>query len=119
MTAHIRYKRLDDKNSATHSKFIIKEIIRRKIGFNGILFSDDLCMKALKGSYFIRAKKAIDAGCDIVLHCEPNLKYIAKTKIAVDDLKVCWRRWGDSISYFKCDCFETWKLFATVFPFVV
>ncbi len=81
MTAHIRYKRLDDKNSATHSKFIIKEIIRRRIGFKGILFSDDLCMKALKGSYFIRAKKAIDAGCDIVLHCEPNLKYIIRSTL--------------------------------------
>lgn len=81
MTAHIRYKRLDDKNSATHSKFIIKEIIRKKIGFNGILFSDDLCMKALKGSYFFRAKKAIDAGCDIVLHCEPNLKYIIRSTL--------------------------------------
>ena len=81
MTAHIRYKKFDDKNSATHSKFIIEEIIRKKIGFKGILFSDDLCMKALKGPYFLRAKKAIDAGCDIVLHCDPNLKYIIRSTL--------------------------------------
>ena len=79
MTAHIKYNKLDYKNCATNSKFIIKEIIRKKIGFKGILFSDDLCMKALKGSYFARAKKAINAGCDIVLHCEPNIKYIIKS----------------------------------------
>ena len=38
-------------------------------------------MKALKGGYYFRAKKAIKAGCDIVLHCEPNLKYIIKSTL--------------------------------------
>ena len=38
-------------------------------------------MKALKGGYYFRAKKAIEAGCDIVLHCEPNLKYIVKSTL--------------------------------------
>ena len=79
MTAHIRFNKLDSKNCVTHSKFIINEVIRKKIGFKGVLFSDDLCMKALKGSYFSRAKKAIESGCDIVLHCEPNIKYIMKS----------------------------------------
>ena len=51
----------------------------KKIGFSGILFSDDLCMKALKGPYFLRAKKAIEAGCDVVLHCEPNIQNIIKS----------------------------------------
>ena len=86
MTAHIKYKKLDDKNSCTHSKFIIGEIIRKKIGFKGILFSDDLCMKALKGPYFLRAKKAINAGCDIVLHCEPDLKYIIRSTLGAGKL---------------------------------
>ncbi|MBF96286.1 MAG: Beta-hexosaminidase [Alphaproteobacteria bacterium MarineAlpha9_Bin4] len=81
MTAHIKYKKLDNYNSATHSKIIIGEIIRNKLGFKGILFSDDICMKALKGSYFARAKKAINAGCDIILHCQPNLKYIIKSTL--------------------------------------
>ena len=41
--------------------------IKNELGFKGILFSDDLCMKALKGSFKNRARKAINAGCDIVL----------------------------------------------------
>ena len=81
MTAHIKYRKLDTKNSATHSEYIINFIIRKYLGFNGILFSDDLCMKALKGSYFERAKKAINSGCDIVLHCDPDLEYIEKSTL--------------------------------------
>ncbi len=79
MTAHIKYKKLDNINCATQSKYIINEIIKKQIGFSGILFSDDLCMKALKGPYFLRAKKAIEAGCDVVLHCEPNIQNIIKS----------------------------------------
>ena len=81
MTAHIKYNKLDNINCATHSKVIINKVVRNLIGFKGILFSDDLCMKALKGGYYFRAKKAIEAGCDIVLHCEPNLKYIIKSTL--------------------------------------
>ncbi len=81
MTAHIKFKKLDSKNSATHSSVIIQEIIRKKLGFKGVLFSDDLCMKALKGSYFCRAKKAIIAGCDIVLHCDPNINKIINSTL--------------------------------------
>ena len=57
MTAHIKYKKIDNKNCATQSKIVIKNIIRKLIGFKGVLFSDDLCMKALKGGYYFRAKK--------------------------------------------------------------
>ena len=73
MIAHIKYSNLDKIFCATFSKVIIHDYIRDKIGFKGILLSDDLCMKALKGSYYHRAKKAIDAGCDILLHCDANL----------------------------------------------
>ena len=48
MTAHILYSKLDKKNVATHSKKIIKNIIRKKLKFKGILISDDISMKALK-----------------------------------------------------------------------
>ena len=48
MTAHILYTKIDSKNVATFSKKIIKEIIRKKIGYKGILMSDDISMKALK-----------------------------------------------------------------------
>ena len=78
MIAHIKYKYLDDSKCATYSKKIIK-YIKDEIGFNGILISDDLCMKALKGPYIKRAKKAKEAGCDIILHCEPHLPNIIKS----------------------------------------
>ena len=48
MTAHILYPEIDKKNVATFSKKIIKDIIRKKIGFKGILITDDISMKALK-----------------------------------------------------------------------
>ena len=81
MTAHIKYEKLDSKNCVTHSKYIINNIIRKDIGFKGILFSDDLCMKALKGSYYSRAKKAISAGCNVVLHCDYSLKHIVSSTL--------------------------------------
>ena len=81
MTAHIKYEKLDSNNCVTHSKYIIKNIIRKDIGFKGILFSDDLCMKALKGSYYSRAKKAISAGCNVVLHCDYCLKHIVSSTL--------------------------------------
>jgi len=69
MTAHIIYKNLDKRNVATFSKKIIKDIIRAKIGFNGIIISDDISMKALKFDLVSNAKKSLDAGCNLVLYC--------------------------------------------------
>ena len=69
MTAHILYTKLDNMNAATHSKKIIKEIIRKKIGFKGILISDDISMKALKYDLVTNATKSIEAGCNLVLYC--------------------------------------------------
>ena len=72
MTAHILYKYLDTKNVSTHSKFIIQNIIRKKIGFKGILLSDDISMKALKYDLLNNALKSLDAGCNLVLYCAGN-----------------------------------------------
>ena len=69
MTAHILYIKLDKNNVATFSKKIIKRIIRDKLGFKGILISDDISMKALKYDVLTNAKKSLDAGCNIVLYC--------------------------------------------------
>ena len=69
MTAHILYTNLDTSNAATLSKKIIKEIIRKRIGFKGILISDDISMKALKYDLITNANKSIDAGCNLVLYC--------------------------------------------------
>ena len=73
MTAHILYKKIDSNNVATFSKKIIKEIIRKKIGFNGILMSDDISMKALKYDLITNAKKSLEAGCNLVLYCAGNI----------------------------------------------
>ena len=69
MTAHILYSNLDNKNVATMSKKIIRDIIRKKIGCKGILISDDISMKALKFDLLTNAKKSLEAGCNLVLYC--------------------------------------------------
>jgi beta-N-acetylhexosaminidase len=72
MTAHVVYRAIDSARPATTSKAVISNIIRGEIGFEGLLMSDDLGMKALTGSYDVRAAAALDAGCDVVLHCDGN-----------------------------------------------
>ena len=74
MTAHILYSKIDSKNVSTFSKKIINEIIRKKIGFKGILMSDDISMKALKYDLITNAKKSLLAGCNLVLYCAGNIK---------------------------------------------
>ncbi len=72
MTAHILYKNIDSKNVATFSRKIIEKIIRKKIGFKGILISDDISMKALKYDLITNARKSLEAGCNLVLYCSGN-----------------------------------------------
>jgi beta-N-acetylhexosaminidase len=69
MTAHVVYAAVDPERPATTSPEVIAEVIRRRIGFQGLLLSDDLSMKALAGSLGARAEAALAAGCDIALHC--------------------------------------------------
>ena len=69
MTAHILYRKVDNTNVCTFSKKIIKNIIRKKMGFKGILISDDISMKALKYDLLTNAKKSLNAGCNLVLYC--------------------------------------------------
>ena len=73
MTAHVVFKKIDPRNTATHSKKLIK-IIRNQIKFKNLIISDDLSMKSLKGSIAENTKKAFKAGCNFVLHCNGNLK---------------------------------------------
>jgi len=74
MTGHVLFHDLDQKHCATLSKTIVKEIIRGEIGFDGLLFSDDLKMEALGGDYADRLSSALDAGCDVGLACNFDLK---------------------------------------------
>jgi len=69
MTAHIVYSDIDQFAPATMSPRLIEDVIRHHIGFNGVLISDDLSMHALEGDFSARAEAALDAGCDLVLHC--------------------------------------------------
>jgi beta-N-acetylhexosaminidase len=69
MTAHIVYAALDATAPATLSHRVVAEIIRGQIGFDGVLLSDDLSMRALGGALGERARQALAAGCDLVLHC--------------------------------------------------
>ena len=73
MTAHILYKNIDPMNIATLSPKIIKKIIRQKIGFKGILMSDDISMKSLKYDLITNARKSLNAGCNLVLYCAGNI----------------------------------------------
>jgi beta-N-acetylhexosaminidase len=69
MTAHVIYSAYDDKRPATLSPVVISEVIRGFIGCEAVLLSDDLSMHALSGSFTDRAVGSLDAGCDVVLHC--------------------------------------------------
>lgn len=69
MTAHVRYTAWDIENPGTLSPFVVGEVIRRRIGFAGLLLTDDLDMEALSGIVPERAERAIAAGCDIALNC--------------------------------------------------
>lgn len=69
MTAHIVYTAWDADHPATQSRFVIENVIRQRIGFSGLLLSDDLDMEALSGTIPQRAARSIAAGCDIALNC--------------------------------------------------
>jgi beta-N-acetylhexosaminidase len=73
MTAHVVYRAWDAEQCATLSAKVIGEIIRGRIGFDGLLMSDDLGMHALSGSFAQRAAGVLTAGCDIVLHCSGDM----------------------------------------------
>lgn len=86
MTAHVVYTTIDADNPATTSPRVIGEFIRGEIGFDGLLMSDDLSMKALSGDFGVRTRSALAAGCDIVLHCNGDMaemKAIAKAAPAL------------------------------------
>jgi beta-N-acetylhexosaminidase len=74
MTAHVAYTTLDGETAATVSQKIISEIIRKRIGFNGLLMTDDLGMHALGGALADRGARAFAAGVDVLLHCSGFLR---------------------------------------------
>jgi beta-N-acetylhexosaminidase len=73
MTAHILYRALDADRPATLSSRVLTEVIRGRIGFGGVLISDDLAMQALRGDPAERALGALAAGCDLALYCPGDM----------------------------------------------
>ncbi len=69
MTAHVVFEAIDAAGPATTSRKVFRRIIRGEIGYDGLVMTDDLSMKALSGSFADRTLAAYAAGCDMVLHC--------------------------------------------------
>jgi beta-N-acetylhexosaminidase len=78
MTAHIVYAALDPDRPATHSPAVVN-FLRTEIGFDGLLISDDIDMKALAGPLTEKAAKAFAAGCDLVIQCNGVVADMAAT----------------------------------------
>ncbi len=86
MTAHVVFEALDKHNPATLSKTVVRDVIRKQLGFNGLLMTDDLSMKALSGSFAEKTKGALEAGCDVVLHCNGVIEEMSEVAEAAAPL---------------------------------
>ena len=86
MTAHVVYDALDRDAPATQSRKVVNAI-RKTIGFEGLLITDDLSMNALTGSVADRVQAARQAGCDMMLHCNGNMSEMAAVAAAAGELK--------------------------------
>ncbi len=86
MTAHLLYRGIDPERPGTLSPAVIGQVIRGRIGFRGVLVSDDLAMRALSGAPGVLAQAAIAAGCDLALHCTGVLSETAELLRAVPDV---------------------------------
>lgn len=104
MTAHVIFSALDPDNPATTSRKVIEKVIRTEMGFSGLLMSDDLSMKALDGDFGARTRAVLDAGCDIVLHCNGDMDEMTAVAAACDSLssaaadrwRMAWERRGQA-----------------------
>lgn len=85
MTAHIVFSQIDPDAPATTSAKIMK-IIRESIGFEGLLMTDDLSMEALSGTIAERAAAAVNAGCDVILHCNGDAGEMEKVAKAAGEM---------------------------------
>jgi beta-N-acetylhexosaminidase len=86
MTAHVVYAAIDPDRPATTSPVVVADIIRGAIGFDGLLLSDDLSMKALGGPMGARAASAFAAGVDVALHCNGEMAEARAVAAAAPEL---------------------------------
>ncbi|MGA0531469.1 beta-N-acetylhexosaminidase [Hansschlegelia sp. KR7-227] len=87
MTGHIVFDAIDPERPATLSPIVIADVVRGFIGFDGLLLTDDLSMKALSGSVGGSAAAAIAAGCDIALHCNGDMGEMQEVAAAAPRLE--------------------------------
>lgn len=93
MTAHIVFEAWDPELPATLSSTVIRDVIRGKIGFDGLLFTDDIDMKALSGTAGEKAERALAAGCDVVLDCWARMPEMVEIAGRIGDAPaVCLER---------------------------
>jgi beta-N-acetylhexosaminidase len=86
MTAHVVYTAWDADRCASLSPIVIGEIMRKRIGFDGLLMSDDLGMHALKGTFRERTALVLAAGCDVALHCSGDIAEMRSCSEGVGDI---------------------------------
>ncbi len=91
MTAHVVYRAIDRRRPATTSRKAIR-LIREGLGFDGLLMSDDLSMKALSGDFAARARASLRAGCDVVLHCNGDMAEMQAVLAGTSNLRSQARR---------------------------
>ncbi|HWK35678.1 beta-N-acetylhexosaminidase [Sphingomonas sp.] len=91
MTCHVVFKAWDAERPATLSPTVIRDVIRGRIGFDGLLFTDDIDMKALSGTAGEKAAAALSAGCDIVLDCWGRMEEMAEIVDRIDDISTASR----------------------------
>lgn len=87
MTAHLLFSAIDPKAPATQSRIIVESVIRGHMGFDGVLMSDDINMKALGGDMRERSAATFAAGCDLVLHCNGELDQMQAVADVAPDLE--------------------------------
>ena len=86
MTAHVVYTAWDTDRPGSQSPIVIQNIIRERIGFDGLLMSDDIGMEALSGDHGQRAAACVAAGCDVALHCDGKMENMLLVAKAVPSL---------------------------------
>lgn len=92
MTAHVVFTAIDPSGPVTTSRTAFRSVIRGHLGYEGLVFSDDLSMKALSGTLGARASAAIRAGCDIALHCNGVMAEMIEIAACVPALRGAARR---------------------------
>lgn len=91
MMAHVLYSAWDDARPASQSPIVIEAVVRGRIGFEGLLMSDDIGMQALSGGMAERTSAVLAAGCDIALHCSGVMEEMVAVASIADEMSDCGR----------------------------